>query len=93
MYYLTEKPFELHLYDRVREDFRNNNKNLLEPPAAATEANGNAAAQTFYASKLTKQKNVNDYNPQLRLDELDRQMIDQILAPIIDLRVTCKFKF
>jgi E3 ubiquitin-protein ligase SHPRH len=93
VYRLNFSPFELHLYDRVREDFRKNNKNLLEPPAAATDVNGNGAAQTFYASKLTKQKNVNDYNPQLRLDELDRQMIDQILAPIIDLRVTCKFKF
>lgn len=88
VYRLNFSPFEHHLYERVREDFQKNNKHLLESSTNTASANGSV----FYSSKLTKQKNINDYNPHLRLDELDRQMIDQILAPIIDLRITCMFK-
>ena len=51
---------------------------------------GSGAANAFYASRVTKQKSILDYNPSLKLDELDRQIIDQILAPLLDLRLTCE---
>jgi E3 ubiquitin-protein ligase SHPRH len=85
VYRLKFSPFELHLYERVREDFRityNVNKSL-------TAQAHSTAVSSYYANRVVRQKNINDYNPNLRLDELDRTMLNQILAPLLDLRITC----
>jgi SNF2 family DNA or RNA helicase len=34
-------------------------------------------------------KKIHDYNPNLRLDELDRIILNTMLAPLLDLRITC----
>ena len=80
-YWIHFSPFELHLYERVREDFRKarstsfrNMPELLNLPSRTTK---NVSMSIF------------DYSPTLKLDELERQKLDYVLAPLYNMRITC----
>ena len=75
VYWLQFSPFEVHLYECVREQFRDRLANRFR--------------STNHSHTQQNQKSVLDYNQNLRLDELDRQTINTLLAPILNLRITC----
>lgn len=89
VYRVNFSPFEQHLYERVREDFRINYRHSVENLQRVEDTTNHSLLPVHFGGRIVRQKNIHDYNPNLRLDELDRQMIDQILAPLLDLRVTC----
>lgn len=72
VYWLNFSPFETHLYECVREQFRERLS---------------LGFKDSYSSK--NYKGILDYNPNLRLDQLDRSFINNLLAPILNLRITC----
>ena len=81
IYWLNFSPFETHLYQRVLEIFRQNRHHFFLNDGQISRANRsleNVASVYF---------NTNDHN--LRLDELDRHTLNQLLTPILDLRITC----
>ena len=75
VYWLNFSPFEVHLYECVREQFK-------ERLAIGFKTNSHNRSNKEH-------KGILDYNPNLRLDELDRQTINSLLAPISNLRITC----
>jgi len=72
VYWLNFSPFETHLYECVREQFRERLSLRFKDP---------------YSNR--NYKGILDYNPNLRLDQLDRSLINNLLAPILNLRITC----
>ena len=80
VYKFNFSPFEKHLYERLIEDFRNERKNNFAQsnPRHHRDFN-NESIQTIFA-KL---------KPDQTIDEIDRTLLDQILAPLIDLRQAC----
>jgi E3 ubiquitin-protein ligase SHPRH len=75
VYWLNFSPFEVHLYECVREQFKERLALGFKDPSV------NRAIKDY--------KGILDYNPHLRLDELDRQTINTLLAPILNLRLLC----
>jgi E3 ubiquitin-protein ligase SHPRH len=72
VYFLNFSPFETHLYECVREQFR--------------ERLSSGFKDSYSKNNY---KGILDYNPNLRLDQLDRSLINKLLAPILNLRITC----
>ena len=84
IYWLNFSPFEQHLYDRVREIFREKRKVLFH--------NTNNENENYHARNRDLQNVIDLFEtcaPYLKLDELDRNKLSQLLSPILDLRLTC----
>ena len=75
VYWLNFSPFEVHLYECVREQFK--------------ERLAIGFKNTAINRSKKDYKGILDYDPHLRLDELDRQTMNNLLAPILNLRITC----
>ncbi len=78
-YWLNFSSFEQHLYERVREKFRelrtNGFRTGRDTPLSPREAK--------------RERSILDFNPNMRLDEFDHREIDLILSPLLNLRLTC----
>ncbi|CAF0870165.1 unnamed protein product [Brachionus calyciflorus] len=90
-YWLDFSPFEAHLYQRVLEIFRQNRKNSF---ISQDLSNQISVQQDINNNTAEEKDNVDHFfskylNGNIRLDEVERAVIDQLLAPLIDLRLAC----
>jgi E3 ubiquitin-protein ligase SHPRH len=92
-YWLDFSPFEAHLYQRVLEIFRDNRKTAFKNIDAA-HAQQQIAIQDVNNNITEEHENVENFfskylRGNCRLDEIERSVIDQLLAPLIDMRLAC----
>ncbi|RNA13952.1 E3 ubiquitin- ligase SHPRH [Brachionus plicatilis] len=84
-YWIDFSPFEAHLYQRVLELFRENRKNSFK----GTETNQSSSEITINEDQVIDNYFSKYLQDNMRLDEIERSIIDQILAPVFDLRLAC----
>lgn len=84
-------PFESHLYERLLEVFRIKRQHCLKDKEKIPRLNGDPELETYVPKE--RRNGIDEYfefyDKNLRLDEMDRKLIDKVLLPLLDLRLSC----